>query len=685
MYRILLPSLSLLAAPLVLAQDGLEEILVTGEFREAPLDTVPASISVITAEALERRAARHLDEALPLAANVNVAGGSSRSRFFQIRGIGERGQFSEPLNPSVGLIVDGVDLSTAATAAALSDVEQIEVFRGPQGTRYGANALAGLINVRTREPSRRFESRVGLETANYDAATVSGMISGPVTDRVALRLSAQQHGSDGFIENTFLGREDTNERDELAVRGKLRWDAGDALTVDAALGYVEIDNGYDAFSLDNDRYTRSDEPGRDAQDTVYGSLALDYDSADAFSVEGSLSSARSDSLYSYDEDWTYDGFHPLGYASTDSFARDRDTTTGELRLLSKETGRLFDGTTDWVLGLYTLRSNVDLVREYTFLAGPFASRFDVDRTALFGQVEALRSERTRLTAGLRYERHSASYDDSAGVSFSPDDDLLGWRLSVDRDFAACLMGYVTLSRGYKAGGFNTDGTLDEDLRQYEPETLVNLEVGIKGSLLDGRLDARLTLFHMLRDDVQIASSTTRLRENGSTEFIDFIGNAAEGTNTGIEAELVFVPNERLDLRASVGVLESKYESFVNAAGQNLDGREQAHAPGYQFALSVRRAVAERWYVDLGIEGRDAFYFSDSHGGRSRSYETVNAAVGFELGPWEARLWARNLTDEDTFIRGYFFGNDPRDGYLEHDYTQFGEPRRVGVGITRAFR
>lgn len=684
MYRTLLYS-SLFATSYALAQDGLEEIVVTGEFREAPLDAVPASISVITAEALERRAARHLEEALPLAANVNVAGGSSRSRFFQIRGIGERGQFAEPLNPSVGLIVDGVDLSTAATAAVLSDVEQIEVFRGPQGTRYGANALAGLINVRTRAPSRRFESRVGLEAANYDAATLSGMISGPASERVALRLSAQRHASDGFIENSFLGREDTNERDELVVRSKLRFEATDALTVDAALGYVDIDNGYDAFSLDNDRYTRSDEPGRDAQDTAYGSVALDYDGADAFSVEASLSRARSDSLYSYDEDWTYDGFHPFEYASTDSYMRGRDTSTVELRLLSKERGRVFGGSADWVVGVYALESDVDLVRDYTFLDGPFASRFVVDRTALFGQLEAMPLDRTRLTAGLRYERHSARYGDSAGVSFAPDDDLLGWRLSADRDLGGDLMGYITLSRGYKAGGFNTDGTLDEDLRQYEPETLVNLEVGLKGSLLAGRLDARLTLFHMLRDDVQIASSTTRLRDNGSTEFIDFIGNAAEGTNTGIEAEFVYAPNARLDLRASIGVLDSKYESFVNAAGQDLDGREQAHAPGYQFAFSMRQAFAERWYVDVGLEGRDAFYFSDSHGVRSRSFETLNAAVGFAHGPWEARLWARNLTDEESFIRGYFFGNDPRDGYLEHDYTQLGEPRRVGIGVSRAFR
>jgi outer membrane receptor protein involved in Fe transport len=685
MPRILISFALSLAAAWAFGQDGLEEVVVTGEFREAPLDELPASISVLKAGAVEARGARHLEEALPLAANVNMAGGSSRSRFFQIRGIGERGQFSEPLNPSVGLVVDGVDLSAAAAAAALSDIEQIEIFRGPQGTRYGANALAGLINVKTREPGDRFEGRLGLDIANYDAMTLNGVLSGPLSERVAGRVSVQQHSSDGFIENTYLGRDDTNERDELALRGKLRWQAGEFVTVDALLGYVDIDNGYDAFSLDNDRYTRSDEPGRDAQETVFGSLDLSWDRAEAFGVDASLATARSDSLYSYDEDWTFAGFHPFGYASVDSYARDRRTLTGEVRVLSKQTGRIFGDSTAWTGGLYVLDSEVDLVRDYTFLGAPFTSGFAIERLALFGQFETELTASTRLTTGLRLERHGSDYLDSEGVAFSPNDNLLGWRMSLDRDLSDAVMAYVTLSRGYKAGGFNTDGTLDADLRQYEPETLLNLELGLKGRFLEERLSARITVFHMQRDDVQIASSTSRLRPNGSTEFIDFIGNAAEGRNSGVEAEVVFDAGQGLQLSASLGLLESEYESFVNAAGQNLDGREQAHAPGHQFAVSARRVFAAGWYVQLSIEGRDAFYFSDSHDVRSRSYEILNASVGFTLGAWEARLWGRNLSDEDSFVRGYFFGNDPRDGYAGNAYTQLGEPRRIGIGLSRDFR
>ena len=684
MKRLITASFILVSALPALAQEPLEEIIVKGEFRETALDALPASVAVVRGEAVDDRAARHIEEILGLIANVNLAGGSARSRFFQIRGIGERGQFAEPFNPSVGVLVDGVDLSTAANAATLFDVEQVEVFRGPQGTRYGANALAGLVNVRTNAPTAAFEARAGLDAANYDALTLDAAVSGPLNERLGARFAVQQHSGDGFNDNLYLGRTDTNEHDELSMRGKLRWLPTASLAVDAVLGRVDLDNGYDAFSLDNDRNTLSDEPGRDAVDSTFGSVDVAWNGAAAFAVEASAGNAHSDSVYGYDEDWTYVGFHPFGYSSTDYYLRDQQTFTAELRVLSKDSGRLFAGSTDWVIGLYALDSEEDLTRLYTFFPTPFTSEFAIARHALFGELKSAVGPRTHVTAGIRYEQHGSEYTDSAGVAFSPDDDLHGWRLSVDRELADSLLGYIAISRGYKAGGFNQDGTLDADLRQYDPETLLSYEVGVKGAFLGARLDARLALFRMTRDDVQIASSITRVRPDGSSEFIEFVGNAAEGTNDGLEAEIGFAANERLDLTASIGLLDSEYESFINSAGQDLDGREQAHAPGYQFAVAGRYSFASGWYAEIGVEGRDAFYFSDSHDGRSRAYALVNALVGFERGAWNVKLWGRNLADEDYFIRGYYFGNDPRIDYAERSYTQLGEPRRVGVSVSCAF-
>ena len=183
------------------------------------------------------------------------------------------------------------------------------------------------------------EAEVGIDAANYDSATIFGAFSGPFGESVAGRIAFQKHRSDGFLDNVFLGSESTNRRDETSVRGKLRWQANDELTIDAMLGLVDVDNGYDAFSLDNDRITRSDEPGRDTQETQIGSLAASWSGANRVTIEATLGLADSDSTYGYDEDWTFVGFDPFGYTSTDYYLRDRSTLTTELRVLSGESPR----------------------------------------------------------------------------------------------------------------------------------------------------------------------------------------------------------------------------------------------------------------------------------------------------------------------------------------------------------
>ena len=136
-------------APASAAEKALEEVIVTAEFRRTSIMDTSASASVVGEDDIRQRAAQHLEEILNLAPNVNFAGGTSRARYFQIRGVGDRSQFQEPLNPSVGLRLDGVDFSGIGSIGTLFDVEQVEVLRGPQGTLHGANALAGLIDIRS--------------------------------------------------------------------------------------------------------------------------------------------------------------------------------------------------------------------------------------------------------------------------------------------------------------------------------------------------------------------------------------------------------------------------------------------------------------------------------------------------------------------------------------------------------
>lgn len=661
--------------------EGIEEIIVTGELRADELNTLPSSISVVTSNEIAQRDAQHLEQLFAMTPNVNYASGASRGRYPQIRGIGETGQFVEPLNSSVGLVIDHVDFSGIGTIGTLYDVNQVEVFRGPQGTLYGANALAGLINVTTNEPSDRLQAGVRAEGGDYGTYDLGGYVSGPLTDTTEGRIAVQQYTSDGYVHNDYLHRNDTNNFDELTTRGKLRWQAGTDTTIELAGGYIDIDNGYDAFSLDNKRDTISDQPGSDKQESKFGSIVATFDQPADFSVQTIVGYADSDISYGYDEDWTYVGFDPNGYSSTDRYLRDWQTTSGEVRLVSDESARIFGGSTDWVAGVYGLNQQMDLHRIYTFREGPdFKSSYEIDHLALFGQTDTHLGAATTLTVGLRLERHEANYDDVDGAHFTPNENLWGGRIAIDRLVGPNTLIYASASRGYKSGGFNTDGTLDADLRQYDPETLYNFEIGVKGSWLDDKFVGRVAVFYMQRDDMQVGTEIVRTRPDGSSEFIEYTGNAASGTNWGTEVELQWAPTHRLDVFGSLGLLESEYDNFVNAAGEQLDGRQQAQAPSYQAFVSIQYRFVGAWYVGAEAEARDAYYFSDSHDFQSHPYELVNLTLGIAQEHWGVKAWTKNVFDEDYSVQGYFFPNDPRIDYAPRGYTQHGDPRRYGVTV-----
>ncbi|MBN7795416.1 TonB-dependent receptor [Parahaliea mediterranea] len=684
----------------------LEEILVTAEFRPVNLLEQPASTSVVTQADIQQRAAQHLEEVLNLAPNVNYAGGTARARFYQVRGIGERSQFQEPINPSIGFVIDGVDFSGLGSVGTLFDVEQVEVLRGPQGTLHGANALAGLINVRTAAPENEPGLSVQAGAGNYDMWNLGVVGTGPlVKDTLLYRIAVHEYRSDGFTENDYLDRDDVEARDETSVRGKLRWLAGDNSSLDLTAFYADVDNGYDAFSLNNTRHTLSDQPGRDRQES--SALALDWRTAlGAVDLESALTWATSDSEYSYDEDWTYVGYAPDQgeYSSFDRFLRDRDSYSAELRLLSTEQSRLFGGRGDWVAGLYYLGNREDLERQYTYLASDFHSRYDTDTLAVFGQLDTRLTDRLTLLSGLRLEQRQTDYSDSNAVASDPDKDLWGGRLTLEYQLTDEQMLYAGVSRGYRANGVNAgilssmaaydDPAVLDQLRSvqtYDEESLLNYEAGFKGSLLDNRLRARLALFYMDREDQQVKGSLVIPRDNNSTDFIDHTNNAAGGNNYGLELELDWLATEALSLYAHLGLLETEFEDYIipatgdDLSDRDLSGRDQAHAPGYQYAVGGRYSFGGNFYARLDLEGKDAFYFSDRHDLKAPAFDLLHMRVGYASDRWEVALWGRNLTDEDYYVRGFgSFGNDPRKGWVTEPYYQYGDPRTFGVSARYSF-
>ena len=662
---------------------SIEEVIVTSDFRDTTLLNTAASITVLDSSIIKSRQAKHLEQLLNLAPNVNFSSGASRGRFIQIRGIGERSQFIEPLNPSVGILVDGIDFTGIAGAATTMDIKQIEILRGPQGTLYGANALAGLINLTANQPTEITQGNLSLGIGNHNTKSVSGALGGSLNSTMNYRVAAQSHTSDGYITNDFLQRDDTDNIDELSLRAIIDWQASEDLSLKLTLFKVDADNGYDAFSLDNTRRTLSDKPGHDRQESSAFAIQTHWQANDHFDVVSLRSYVVSDLEYGYDEDWVFPSIcadqecEGWEYNSEDNYLRDRDNGTLDTKLVSKRPLRLLGKNIDWVLGAYARKQDEQLLRQYTYNTGDFTSSFETDNRALYGQVDIDIADEWILTAGLRIENRDATYSDSDGVAHSVDEDLWGGRIALQYQLDKRTMVYGLVSRGYKAGGVNSDSSLSAQDREFDTELMWNIETGIKGSWLDETLKTQISAFYQQRKDIQIKQSLVQSRDDSNaSDFTDYFGNSAEGSNYGMEVEFNWLGTDIVSIYGSVALLNTSYDTPLS---MSLNSRDQAHAPAYQFALGTSLQVSENLVWTVDVEGKDKFYLSSSHDEKSRSYELLNTSLSYSTDDWSASVWGRNLSDEDVIVRGFGgFGNDPRKYYATEPYYQFGEPRSFGV-------
>lgn len=684
--------LPLVCAPAFADDSELEKILVTGDFQKESIQTLSASASLFSDREINERGASFLDEMLASAANVNFTSGASRGRYIQIRGVGLRSQFVDPINPSVGLVIDGINYSGLGGSSLLFDVNQVEIYRGPQGTRFGADGMAGMIQMESADPTFDPSIKVQLGAGNYNSYEAGVAAGIGITDSTAVRASIYQRESDGYVDNLYLN-ESTQQQDELVGRFKLHSQLTDHLRSELSVHYIDINNGYDAFTLDNSRNSVADNPGQDNQESIALGLANIYTGFDWFDVSLNLSGIDSELVYSFDEDWVCNdinkpqlcgaGLHPDGYSYEDAYYRDRKDKTAELQFNGK--------SRDWVAGIYYQGKDVDLDRQRRKFSEheAFNSTYEVNNVAVYGQLATVINPKTTLITGLRVEKYQGDYTDSNGFIVGTDDVMVGGKLALEYQVIDRTMIYTSLTRGYKAGGINSEALakaqefeLGADFFKqhttFEPEYLWNGEFGVKGSSLDEKFTLRLAAFYMYREDMQLKSWL--VEEQNFTSYFD---NAGSGENYGLEIEGSYQLTDNLFFTGSVGYLDTKINDYVARTSLyspplDQDGREQSQAPKYQYAFTARYNFTNELYATVGIEGKDDYYFSDSHNSQAPSVNLVNFSAGYEADQWSIRGWARNVFDEEVPTRGFEFGNDPADGYATHTYTQFGEPMVAGV-------
>ena len=679
----------------------LEEIVVTAQKRETNLQTTPIAISSFSSEALSSRDitdTQSLSFAVPgLIHSEAVTNGQ-----ITLRGIG----LDIPNlagEPGVAFHVDGVYIkSLTQITAAFSELERVEVLRGPQGTLYGRNATGGAINLITKEPSEEFEAEASIKYGNYDRIATRVGVSGPLSDAVAGRISYEYETRNGYTKNLATGR-DLDDANRHSVRGSLYFTPSEEFSI-IVRGDYQIDNfsGIPDQPLSggpNDALIGIDNSlGEDVVQTlvtggritlnprtvfhnfdnnfrreVYGfSAEANYDAGDI--QLKSITAYRSDSLdVNTDSDGTdVLGLHITNLAETDQFSQ-------EIQISSS-----YEGPFNFILGAYYFKADdflsIDADFGISFLAD---SNQDTETIAFFGESYYDFSDNLKVTVGARWTQDKKSFDTvnnfaPAGVTNDVTFKNFLPKIGLDFQINDDVFAYATISKGFKSGGFNIFGSGGA----FDEEKVWAYEIGLKSTLLQNSLRLNLTSFFYDYKDLQV----TQFPGDGT----QFISNAANAKIYGLEADFQFIANEWVEFDGSVSYLDAHFETFITAdvldpAGPlaDLSGNKLIRAPefsanmGVNVTLPVSNDISSVLRVEYSYV--DDYFFSAFNRSPAvqKSHSLVNAFLTVEGDSelWKLSFYGKNLTNKD--IRSSAFEVPAVGGYLA--------PRTYGAMLSFKFQ
>jgi len=656
---------------------ALEEIVVTAQRRESNLQDVPVAVSAFSGEALAAAGVTRIENLANAVPNVFINTGTSiRATIISVRGISSNPN-NPGVDPAVGVFVDGVYMGRPTTInSGLYDLERIEFLRGPQGTLYGKNTIAGAINFITRMPDDELAGEVHLGYGNYDNLTAYAAVSGPLgTERLTARLSGNYQSRGGYLDNIYT-RTDLDDADEAGGRLALAFAATDDLKVvlhadmsrnrTHAGGQDVLDNG--AFTgapfADADPYDRKVAYDRDNvgdRDQSGVSLHVDWNTA----------VGRFASITAYREfEWTNMGDNDLTVLNmlSTGISEDQQQFSQEFRLVSQSGGPF-----EYVAGLYYEDQTLDTVSRA--IVGPDLGVYPDEVIAdIFADVESSGwaayaqgtykfTDQWSVSAGLRYSdedkdvRHSQTGDPfqvllptypvskhSRSDSETSPSASLNWRPNEN------IMAYLSYAHGFKAGGFNVFSMSPTNDAAYEPELVDSYEIGVKTTLLDGRARLNVAVYTLDYEDLQV---NQLVLVDGLPQYQT--SNAATAESRGVEVEYQMQVTDALLLNASYGYIDANFDSFRNATAQGDDysGNVLPLAADNTVNVSLQYDgdVGEGLALQARIEGnwRDDVYFDVDNNPRATqdAYATLDARVGLRATTgWSVTLWGRNLTDED---------------------------------------
>lgn len=688
--------------PLALAQSGsgntaqedplrvrVPTVTVTAQKEPEDKQKIPVSVTAISSETLDGAGIRVVSDAAIFAPNTFFTEWSAR----KLSNARFRGISSSPNNPGITTYIDGVPQLNANTSSVeLLDVGQIEFVRGPQSALFGRNTLGGLVNVTTARPSvSAWNGALSVPFGNHGSWAVRGAANGPlIQNRLSLGVSFAQIERDGFTVNDVTGNT-IDDRSGFSGKAQLLWlPTSDWEARLIVSGERARDGDYslnDVGALRQDPFRAArDVEGRADRD-VFNTTILARREAGRVVFTSTTGFV----------DWRTQDVTDLDYTPSPIVTRDNTENsfqfTQEVRFASAEAApvRLSDtAQLRWQTGVFLFTQNYeqDAINNFSpFVVAPIPVSEHSPRSALddvgigiFGQATVTLNERLDLSAGGRFD-----YEDKSAVLETFYDPALAppSRVEADKTFsnvspqvsAAYRVTpdrtvYATVSRGYKAGGFNAASPSGSE--SYGEEFSWNFEGGVKTLWADGRVSANAAVFYIDWDDLQLNVP------NPAVPAQFFVSNVGGAKSKGVEFELGARAAPGVDLFGTFGYTHARFGEGSSSSGVDVDGNKIPNTPDYTASAGVQysRAVGRAQILgraDAVFYG--SFQYNDHNSLGQDAYSLVNLRLAVTSGPLTAEIVVRNAFDTRYIPLAFPYPNFAPSGFM----GEMGAPRTISIG------
>ncbi|MCP4119990.1 MAG: TonB-dependent receptor [Desulfobacteraceae bacterium] len=656
---VLLTACLILASPIDAKETTApDEITVTAQKIEENIQEVPISITVFDEFAIKDRQIESVKDIAQYTPN------------FLLPNLGDngilaptiRGMSSDPhlISTTVSMYMDGVPtFNSIGYDAALEDIERIEVLKGPQGTLYGKNAEAGVINIITKKPGNEIRAKIAAELGNDDKRQLAFSASGPVVkDKFYIGLSGKHYEKDGYLKNIYLDQT-YNDRKNNYGKINLRYTPNDNLEISLISSKFKRDDGAASLNLmtaKDKRELSSDIQGTNKSETTAHAFKIEYD-FDKYKLESISAHKEDQDIRLSDSD-----FSPL-MINQGPMKFSYKNNSQEVKL-SSQTENF-----NWLVGLYADKGKktggYTIHSIYPEYAGRYDSESNDESIGVFVHADYKINNKLSVLAGIRYDKDKRETDDKKqDVQLSSSFGAVSPKIALEYKFDKDIMMYATVAKGYKSGGFYMLAAPGFS-KEYDQETLLNYEIGLKSSFLDNKLVLNSAIYCMDISDQQVLTAIDSM--------YGYISNAASATSKGIELEINYQANDNLSLFSAFGYNETDFDKFSDAKG-DYKGNHNPFAPVYNYSLGAQYRNANGCYARINLNGYGKMYLDKANKYKQNAYDLVNAKIGYETNRFDIYLYATNLFDKNHDTEGYYGGS----------YVFLSDPREIGARFVYRF-